>query len=106
MKSFLSKTAEYLLEQHALNDLQNICIVLPSQRGVLYLKKELAKLGDKPFLSPKIYTIEEFSLEMTQMELVDPTHLLLQAFDIFKELDPKVDFDRFISWGSNDAQRF
>lgn len=100
MKSFLSKTAEYLLEQHALNDLQNICIVLPSQRGVLYLKKELAKLGDKPFLSPKIYTVEEFSLEMTQMELVDPTHLLLQAFDIFKELDPKVDFDRFISWGA------
>lgn len=100
MKSFLSKTAEYLFEQHALNDLQNVCIVLPSQRGVLYLKKELAKLGDKPFLSPKIYTIEEFSLEMTQMELVDSTQLLLQAFDIFKEVDPKVDFDRFISWGA------
>ncbi|MHA8050115.1 PD-(D/E)XK nuclease family protein [Aquirufa sp. ROCK-SH2] len=100
MKSFLRKTAEYLLEQHALNDLHKVCIVLPSQRGVLYLKKELAKMGDKPFLSPQIYTIEEFSLEMTQMELVDPTQLLLQAFDVFKEVDPKVDFDRFITWGA------
>jgi ATP-dependent helicase/nuclease subunit B len=100
MKSFLRRTAEYLLEQYALEDMHKLCIVLPSQRGVLYLKKELAKLGDKPFLSPQIYTIEEFSLEMTQMELIDPTQLLLQAFDVFKEVDSQVDFDRFISWGA------
>ena len=100
MKSFLRKTAEYLMEQYALEDLHKICVVLPSQRGVLYLKKELAKMGDKPFLSPQIFTIEEFSLQMTQMELIDPSHLLLQAFDVFKEVDSKIDFDRFISWGA------
>ncbi|MHA8066888.1 PD-(D/E)XK nuclease family protein [Aquirufa sp. ROCK2-A2] len=100
MKSFLRKTAEYLFEQYELENMHKLCIVLPSQRGVLYLKKELAKLGEKPFLSPKILTIEEFSLEMTQMELIDPTQLLLQAFDVFKEVDAQIDFDRFISWGA------
>lgn len=99
MKTFLRRTAEYLWAEHGVEELQDIAVVMPSQRGVLYLKKELAYLGDRPFLSPDFHTIEEFALQMTQSVLVDPVQLLLEAYSCFKEVDDQVDFDRFISWG-------
>ena len=99
MKTFLRRTAEHLWAEHGIEELQDIAVVMPSQRGVLYLKKELAYLGDRPFLSPDFHTIEEFALQMTQSELVDPVQLLLEAYTCFKEVDDQVDFDRFISWG-------
>lgn len=99
MKTFLRKTAEHLWAEHGIDELQDIAVVMPSQRGVLYLKKELAYLGDRPFLAPHFHTIEEFALQMTQSELVDPVQLLLEAFACFKEVDGQVDFDRFITWG-------
>lgn len=99
MKTFLRHTAEHLWSEHGIDELQDIAVVMPSQRGVLYLKKELGMLGDRPFLSPDFHTIEEFALQMTQSTLVDPIQLLLEAFTCFKDVDPHVDFDRFISWG-------
>jgi len=99
MKSFLRKTAEYLWEAHGMEELQHIAVVMPSQRGVLYLKKELAYLGDRPFLAPDFMTIEEFALQMTDSTLIDPIDLLFEAYTCFKEVDPLVDFDRFMGWG-------
>lgn len=99
MQTFLGKTAALIFGEHSIEDLKDVAIVMPSQRGVLYLKKELAILGDRPFLSPSFYTIEEFAIQMTDSILVDPIQLLLEAFNCFKQVDAQVDFDRFISWG-------
>lgn len=99
MQTFLGKTAAHIFGEHPLVELKDIAIVMPSQRGVLYLKKELAILGDRPFLSPSFFTIEEFALQMTDSSLIDPIKLLLEAYTCFKQVDPQVDFDRFISWG-------
>lgn len=99
MKSFLRKTAEHLIAQHGFDELREVAIVMPSQRGTLYLKTQLAQLGERPFISPKVMTIEEFALQMTNSELIDPITLLMEAFACFKEVDAKVDFDRFVSWG-------
>ena len=99
MHTFLGKTAAHIFGEHSIDELKDIAIVLPSQRGVLYLKKELAILGDRPFLSPSFFTIEEFALQMTDSILIDPIQLLLEAYACFKQVDDQVDFDRFISWG-------
>ena len=99
MQTFLGKTAAHIFGEHPIEELKDIAIVMPSQRGVLYLKKELAVLGDRPFLSPSFFTIEEFALQMTDSSLIDPIKLLLEAFACFKQVDDQVDFDRFISWG-------
>ncbi len=99
MKSFLRKTAEFLWEEHGIDGMQHIAVVMPSQRGVLYLKKELAYLGDRPYLAPDFMTIEEFALQMTDSTLIDPIDLLFEAYRCFKEVDPLVDFDRFMGWG-------
>ncbi|MFM6936432.1 MAG: hypothetical protein ACKOXH_01935, partial [Aquirufa sp.] len=99
MKTFLRKTAEHLWAQHSIEEMQEIAVVMPSQRGVLYLKKELAYLSDRPFLAPDFMTIEEFALKMTDSTLIDPIELLFEAYHCFKEVDPLVDFDRFMGWG-------
>ena len=99
MKSFLRKTAEHLWAQHGIEEMQEVAVVMPSQRGVLYLKKELAYLAEKPFLSPDFMTIEEFALKMTDNRLIDPIELLFEAYLCFKDVDPLVDFDRFMTWG-------
>ncbi|MEN9729839.1 MAG: hypothetical protein RLZ91_956, partial [Bacteroidota bacterium] len=99
MKTFLRKTAEHLWAQHSIDEMQEIAVVMPSQRGVLYLKKELAYLSDRAFLAPDFMTIEEFALKMTDSTLIDPIELLFEAYNCFKEVDPLVDFDRFMGWG-------
>lgn len=99
MKTFLRKTAEHLWAQHSMEEMQDIAVVMPSQRGVLYLKKELAYLSDRAFLAPDFMTIEEFALKMTDSTLIDPIELLFEACNCFKEVDPLVDFDRFMGWG-------
>ena len=99
MQTFLGKTAAHLFQAHGMDGLKDIAVVMPSQRGILYLKKELAILGDRPFLSPSFFTIEEFALQMTDSVLEDPIDLLFEAYNCFKEVDPKVDFDRFVTWG-------
>jgi len=99
MQTFLGKTAAHIWAQHPVEDLKDVAVVMPSQRSVLYLKKELALQSDHPFLSPSFFTIEEFAIQMTQSKLIDPISLLFEAYSCFKEVDPKVDFDRFVSWG-------
>ncbi len=99
MQTFLGKTADHLFQSHGLDELKDIAVVMPSQRGILYLKKELAIRGDRPFLSPSFFTIEEFALQMTESVLEDPIDLLFEAYACFKEVDPNTDFDRFATWG-------
>jgi RecB family exonuclease len=99
LETFLGKTADYLFQAHGMEGLKDIAVVMPSQRGILYLKKELAFRGDRPFLSPSFFTIEEFALQMSDSVLEDPIDLLFEAYACFKEVDPKIDFDRFVTWG-------
>jgi ATP-dependent helicase/nuclease subunit B len=99
MQTFLGKTADHLFQSHSIEELRDIAVVMPSQRGILYLKKELAIRGDRPFLSPSFFTIEEFALQMTDSVLEDPIDLLFEAYTCFKEVDPNTDFDRFATWG-------
>ena len=99
MQTFLGKTADHLFQAHGMEGLKDIAVVMPSQRGILYLKKELAIRGDRPFLSPSFFTIEEFALQMTDSVLEDPIDLLFEAYSCFKEVDSKIDFDRFVTWG-------
>lgn len=99
MQTFLGKTADHLFQSHGIEELKDIAVVMPSQRGILYLKKELAIRGDRPFISPSFFTIEEFALQMTDSVLEDPIDLLFEAYACFKEVDPNTDFDRFATWG-------
>jgi RecB family exonuclease len=98
MQTFLQKTAQYIFEKHSLNDLSRICVVIPSRRGVLYFKQALAKLSDKPFLAPEVLAIDDFVAKITGVKQIDQMSLLFELYDVFKEIDPLVNFERFMTW--------
>ncbi len=100
MQTFLERSAAHIYSQHSHNQLSKVCIVLPSRRGVLYFKQALAKLSDVPFLAPDVLAVDDFVMEMTSLKQIDQVALLFELYDIFKEIDPNVVFERFMTWAS------
>ncbi len=100
MQTFLDRSAQYIYSQHSHNQLSKVCIVLPSRRGVLYFKQALAKLSDVPFLAPDVLSVDDFVMEMTGLRQIDPVALLFELYDVFKEIDPNVAFEKFMTWAT------
>ena len=100
MQTFLDRSAQHIYSQHTHNQLSKTCIVLPSRRGVLYFKQALARLSDVPFLAPDVLAVDDFVMQMTGLRQIDPVALLFELYDVFKEIDPNVVFERFMTWAS------
>ncbi|MFB0907866.1 MAG: PD-(D/E)XK nuclease family protein, partial [Spirosomataceae bacterium] len=97
---FLKKTAEQIFAQHKLTELQKVCVVLPTRRAVFYFKRELAELSEIPFISPDVFAIDDFVTQMSSVRLIDNISLIFEFYEVFKEIDKEVQFDRFVGWGS------
>ncbi|MES2795156.1 MAG: PD-(D/E)XK nuclease family protein [Bacteroidota bacterium] len=98
MNHFLAKCANYIFNQHKINELANISVILPTRRGTLAFKKSLAQQAQTPFIAPKIIAIEDFILETTQLQLMEPIDLVFELFNAIKKVDEKVKFELFMSW--------
>jgi len=108
MQTFLEQSARHIFENHGLPGsiertlgrpgLDRICVVLPTRRSVFFFKQALATQSEKPFLSPDVLAIDDFIQQTCEMDPIDPVSLLFEAFDIFKAIDPNIEFDRFTSW--------
>lgn len=100
MQTFLERSAEHIYSKHNHAQLSKVCIVLPSRRGVLYFKQALAKLSNVPFLAPDVFAVEDFIMEITGLRQIDQVSLLFELYDIFKEIDSTIVFERFMTWAS------
>lgn len=96
--TFLDQAAKHIFEKHSLNQLSRVCVVIPSRRGVLYFKQALARLADKPFLAPDVLAIDDFVAQTSGLKQIDQVALLFELYDVFKEIDPLVVFERFMTW--------
>ncbi|MDR1181177.1 MAG: PD-(D/E)XK nuclease family protein [Bacteroidales bacterium] len=85
MNSFLFQIAEYLKTNYA-KDLSNICIVVPGKRSIVFLKKQLASLYQKPFLSPAFFSIEDFFSFITGVSPAAKEEQLLTLYKIHLSL--------------------
>jgi CRISPR/Cas system-associated exonuclease Cas4 (RecB family) len=97
MKPFLELSAEYIFEKYK-NKLEKLVILLPSKRACFFFKKYLSTLADEPVWSPRILTIDDFIIESSELSPIDPVQLLWLLYDVFKETDPNLRFDRFTTW--------
>ncbi len=61
---------------------------------------ELAALSDRPFLAPHALAVDDFITQAAGVQLIDSVSLLFELYDIFKEIDPLVEFEQFIGWAS------
>lgn len=98
MQSFLNLVAKHILAQHT--SLERVQIVVPTRRAAFFLMQELAGQTWEPMMSPGILAIDDFVESICELEVEDPVHLLFDLYETFREIDPDVQFDRFMGWAS------
>ena len=101
MKAFLEKIAERLVKKFP-DSMENVAVVLPSKRSVIFLKYHLSKLIDKPIFLPKFFSIEEFIEELSEYRVVDNLSLQFYLYQSYLESPPihTDTFEKFMSWSS------
>ena len=85
MKPFLLQVAEHI-EKNYSSDLQNICIVVPGRRSIVFLKKHLASVHQKTFFAPAFFAIEDFFAHITGMQIAKQEEQLLLLYQIHLSL--------------------
>ena len=101
MKTFLEKTAKYIIENFG-NSIDNTCIVLPNRRAGLFLKKNLTIRAKNTIWSPAIYSIEDFIVKLSGFSIIDPVYLQFELYEVHKEIEGTSanEFSEFLKWGS------
>ena len=97
--TFLQQTAKTIFDGHP-NGFDHVWVILPTRRAVSVFLDELGKLSDKPFLAPHATAIDDFVTEAAGLQLIDQVGLLFELFEVFRVIDPEVEFEQFIGWAS------
>lgn len=103
MKSFLAELAEHIHRKHRSFD--RLTIVFPNRRAILYFRKHLSSLLNKPAFAPKLYTIEEYLLSLSKLKVPDRLELIYRLYKVYNSVvleHVKVEqepFHQFYFWG-------
>lgn len=112
--SFLKSVAEYY--KTVSDRLEDKCFVFPTRRAGLFFKNNLARMIDKPFFAPAVYSIEDFVFAVAGFNPASELELVFELFGCYRELIrnqelkikypelseiiiPEDTFDAFYPWG-------
>ena len=100
MPAFLQQVANYIKGNFV--DFTDVCVVMPNRRAGLYLKKYLAESIDKPVFAPDIFSVEDFFIKISGLQIIDPIGLLFEFYEVHREVEKKhvQPFDEFIKWAN------
>lgn len=105
MKTFLAELAEKIYKEHSSWD--DVTLVFPNRRAIIYFRKHLTDLLDKPAFAPEFLTIEEFIGSFSGLKVPDKLELVYRLYQSYYEVvgsrkesgqEPE-SFDRFYFWG-------
>ena len=101
MKPFLKNIAERLVSKDYDNR-QNIAVVLPNKRAVVFLKHYLSQLINKPIILPEFLSVEEFMQKLSGLQILDNISLQFKLYDSYLSSPPdEIDsFDDFLNWSN------
>ena len=95
METFLSETIRKLAEgPHPLSD---YTIVLPSKRAGGFLNQVLIAQTDAPYFAPTIYSIEDFISQVSGVDIMSTTQVLLEGYKVYNQLSPTT-FTDYLQW--------
>lgn len=100
MQSFISKVVSDIILKKL--DFANTTIILPSNRAGLFVKEAFKKQLKNTILLPKIISIENFIVEISELTPIANLHLLCEFYKIYKNTSPeKIEpFEVFYEWGT------
>ncbi|MCF0167668.1 MAG: PD-(D/E)XK nuclease family protein, partial [Bacteroidales bacterium] len=80
--------------------IKDLCFVFPSRRSALFFRKYLGQNSEAPIFSPRIMTINEILVELSDLRKIDKIeeiYLLYQNYVKVSGTDES--FDSFAAWG-------
>lgn len=107
MHSFLSKVVSKTLQKHS--NSSKLVFILPSKRAKLFLKTEIKKYLNKAAILPSIISIEDFILNLSGLDQIEPIHLTFEFYGVYKETNPASELDPldvFFKWSGQLLQDF
>ncbi|MBC7570490.1 MAG: PD-(D/E)XK nuclease family protein [Spirosoma sp.] len=97
--TFLQQTAQRIFDNHG-PSLRDVWVILPTRRAVSVFLDELAALSDQPFLAPHALAVDDFITQAAGVQLIDSVSLTFELYEVFREIDPNIEFEQFIGWAS------
>ncbi len=100
MKKFLFELAEKIQKDHP--KLEDLTVVFPNRRAILYFRNHLSHLIDKPAFAPNLLTIEELFAKHSAARIPDKLELVYRLYKSYSEVMMKTSaetFDQFYFWG-------
>ncbi|MCK0192062.1 PD-(D/E)XK nuclease family protein [Arenibacter sp. F20364] len=106
MKSFLEQVVDELL--HTYDSLDDLILILPSKRAGTILRTTLANAANKTIFSPKIYSIEGFVEQISNLQTASSMEQLFILYKAYSsmEYEEKDNFSTFSKWGQTLLQDF
>ena len=100
MLPFLKKVAQKIYQEYE-EQIENICIVLPTRRACIYFRNYLYEIVRKPILCPKIFSIDDFFYFISKSHRIDNINLILNLFRCFDKYntDKQFNLDAFAPLG-------
>ncbi|WP_227009107.1 PD-(D/E)XK nuclease family protein [Christiangramia fulva] len=84
--------------------LSEMVFVLPSKRAGAFLLNELAKISETSLFAPEVLSIEEFTEQISELQLIDNTISLFEFYEAYTKITPegeREDFETFSGWAQN-----
>lgn len=102
MQTFLQEIAADIISQH--KTLDKVTVIFPNRRAVLYFRKHLAALINKPAFAPTMITIEDFFGSFSPWKIPDKLLLIQRLYDTYYHgtesgEQEREAFDKFYFWG-------
>ncbi|GAB3255025.1 PD-(D/E)XK nuclease family protein [Larkinella harenae] len=97
--SFLSQVAAHIFQRHG-TQMDTVWVIVPTRRAVSVFQNCLSEHADTPFLSPHVLAVDDFITQSAGVMLIDPVSLLFELYEVFREIDPALEFGRFLNWAS------
>lgn len=106
MKSFLQQVVDDLWQSY--DTLDDLILILPSKRAGTILRTTLANTADKTIFSPKIYSIEDFVEQISNLRTASSMEQLFTLYKAYSSMEypEKDNFYTFSKWGQTLLQDF
>lgn len=100
MQTFLDQVATHLYKSYP-DTISDLCVVFPNRRAGLFFNAALARQANKPFWAPELFSIEDFIVKLSGVELLDPIGQLFELYEVYKSVEKEKaeSFDAFSKWG-------
>jgi hypothetical protein len=103
--SFLHQAAAQIWQRHSGN-LEEVLVLTPNRRTMLFFKKALAEVAGRPVWAPECYTLDAWVKNQVQLELPDELVLVMHLHRCWTEAGHQDSFERFYSLGQQIIRDF